>query len=68
MKVKKLIKRVLKGEYVSITYKHKEVYVGMAGELQDEKVLNSKIKYFYADRCKIQNKFELCLAIELKEF
>ena len=68
MKVKKLVKRTLKDEYVSITHKHKEIYVGMAGKLQDEKVLNSKIKYLFADRFKIQNRFELCLAIELKEF
>ena len=67
MKVKKLIKRVLKDEYVSITYKHKQVYVGMAGDLKDEMILNREIKYVYADRFRIQNKSELGLAIGLKK-
>lgn len=67
MKVKKLIKKTFKDEYVSITYKHKDVYVGLAGELKDEKILNRKIKYAYADRISINDKSELCLAIGLKK-
>ena len=49
MKVKKLIKHILKDNYVSIVQKKKEIFVDSVENLKDEKILNSKVKYYYTD-------------------
>lgn len=66
MKVRKMIKHVLKDNYVSIIHKREQIFIGTVEELTDEKILNSKIKHIYTDEFSVPNKFNSCLVIGIK--